>query len=49
MHATISFDSLPFSAVSLHMYIAGSYFVSLCRFDGGLPWSSRVMARIRIE
>ena len=42
-----SFNSPSFSAVSLHMYIVGWYFVSLCRFDGGLPWhGARVIARI---
>ena len=31
-----SFNSKPFSAVSLHTYIAGSYLILLCPFDGGL-------------
>ena len=39
-----SFNSMPFSAVSLHVYIAGSHFILLCRFDGGL--SGLVTARI---
>ena len=29
-------NSMPFSVVSFHMYIAGSYFVLLCHFDGGI-------------
>ena len=33
-----SYNNPPFSAVSLHMYIAGSYFVLLCFFAGRLPW-----------
>ena len=33
-----SFNSTPFSVVSLHMYIAGSYSASLCRFHHGLAW-----------
>ena len=36
-----------FPAVSLHMYIASSYFILICRFDGG--FGGLVMARIRVE
>ena len=39
MHARNgSFNSTPFSAVSLHVFIAGLYFVLVCVLMADLPW-----------